>query len=263
MSENIKNENVDNSRIWQAGGIVIVLATRQLQRLLACLATPGQLVILLLTAPLIAAQWWLFFWAPVNGYTVDMAMGYFLLPITMAFTGMVLFAEKMRPLQWMALVVAILGVSYELSSTGSFSWVTLLVCLGYPPYFVLRRRLPVETRVNFAAENLLLLPLGLILLAVSAGSGERLVPDREFGLLMLFGAGALGTIAMLMFVAASTRLNLTVFGLLGYMEPVLLMTVALCLLGESIDREQAVSYAMFTAAIALVVSDACLLYLKQ
>lgn len=239
-------------------GIVIVLATRQLQRLVACLATPGQLAIFLLTSPLIAAQWWLFFWAPVNGYTVDMAMGYFLLPITMAFTGMVLFSEKMRPLQWLALVVAILGVSFELWSTGSFSWVTLLVCLGYPPYFVLRRRLPVETRVNFAAENLLLLPMGLILVAVSASNGERLVPDREFGLILLFGAGALGTIAMLMFVAASTRLNLTVFGLLGYMEPVLLMAVALFLLGESINSEQAVSYAMFTAAVALVVIDACL-----
>jgi len=67
---------------------------------------------------------------------------------------------------------------------------------------------------------------------------------------------------MLMFVAASSRLSFTVFGLLGYLEPVLLMAVALLLLGESISNEQAVSYAMFSAAIFFVVGDSYLRWKK-
>ena len=235
--------------------LMIVIAIRQMPALLACLSSPRRLAILLLTAPLIALQWWLFFWAPVNGYTVDMAMGYFFLPLTMAFTGRLVFAERLRPLQWFALLFAIAGVSFELWSTGTFSWVTLLVCLGYPPYFILRRRLPVDTRLNFAAENVLLLPVGLLFLTIAASNGERLVPDADYGLLLLFGAGAIGTVAMLMFLAASTRLSFTVFGLLGYLEPVLLMAVALFALGESISQEQFFSYGLFTASIALVVGD--------
>jgi len=238
--------------------LIIIVVTRRWRELAVCLRTPGQLVIFLLSAPLIAVQWWLFFWAPVSGFTVDMAMGYFLLPLTMAFTGKFVFGEQMRPLQWLALLVAIAGVGIEFSSTGTFSWVTLLVCLGYPPYFILRRRLPVDTRLNFAAENLLLLPVGIVLVSIAAGNGEQLVPDQSYGLVLLFGAGALGTIAMLMFVAASSRLSFTVFGLLGYLEPVLLMAVALFVLGESISDEQAVSYAMFSAAVVFVVGDSYL-----
>jgi chloramphenicol-sensitive protein RarD len=242
---------------------MIVLLTKQLPVLKACLCSPQQLGILLLTSPLVAVQWWVFFWAPVNGFTVDMAMGYFLLPLTMALTGMLVFREQMRPLQWLALLVAIAGVGVEFRSVGTFSWVTLVVCLGYPPYFILRRRLPLETRVNFAAENLLLLPLGLILVAMAANAGEQLVPDRNYGLVLLFGAGALGTIAMLMFVAASARLSFTVFGLLGYLEPVLLMAVALLVLRESISAQQAASYTMFTTAIVLVFVDGLLRWKRK
>jgi chloramphenicol-sensitive protein RarD len=192
-----------------------------------------------------------------------MAMGYFLLPLTMAFTGKFVFGEQMRPLQWLALLLAIAGVAIEVRSTGAFSWVTLLVCLGYPPYFILRRRLPLDTRLNFAAENLLLLPVGLIFVAMAAGNAEQLLPDRSYGLAWIFGAGVIGTIAMLMFVAASSRLSFTVFGLLGYLEPVLLMAVALFLLDESISDQKTVSYAMFSAAVVLVVGDSYLRWRRR
>lgn len=243
--------------------LIIIVITRRSRELNSCLRSPGQLVIFLLTASLIAVQWWLFFWAPVSGFTVDMAMGYFLLPLTMAFTGKFVFGEQMRPLQWLALLLAIAGVAIEVRSTGAFSWVTLLVCLGYPPYFILRRRLPLDTRLNFAAENLLLLPVGLIFVAMAAGNAEQLLPDRSYGLAWIFGAGVIGTIAMLMFVAASSRLSFTVFGLLGYLEPVLLMAVALFLLDESISDQKTVSYAMFSAAVVLVVGDSYLRWRRR
>ncbi len=243
--------------------LIIIAVTRRSRELASCLRSPGKLGIFLLTAPLIALQWWLFFWAPVSGFTVDMAMGYFLLPLTMAFTGKFVFGEQMRPLQWLALLVAIAGVAIEFRSTGSFSWVTLVVCLGYPPYFILRRRLPLDTRLNFAAENLLLLPVGLFFLTMAASNSEQLIPDRSYGMAWVFGAGVIGTLAMLMFVAASSRLSFTVFGLLGYLEPVLLMAVALFVLGESISDEQAVSYTMFSAAVVLVVGDSYLRWKRR
>ena len=237
---------------------IVVMASRQLPLLTGYLVNPRHLVTLSFTAPLIGLQWWLFFWAPVNGYTVDMATGYFLLPLTMACSGMLVFGERMRPLQWLALIVAIVGVFTGFWSTGSVSWVTLLVCLGYPPYFILRRRLPLGTPVNFMAENLLLLPVGLILVGLAAVNGEQLFPERDYGLLLVFGAGAMSTMAMLMFVAASARLSFTVFGLLGYLEPILLMAVALLLLGEPIDEKEAMSYAMLAMAVALVIYDGVL-----
>jgi len=47
--------------------------------------------------------WYLQLLLPLNGFTVDMAAGYFLLPLTMALTGMLVFGEQLRALQWLAL----------------------------------------------------------------------------------------------------------------------------------------------------------------
>ena len=213
---------------------------------------------LFVTSPLIALQWWVFFWGPVNGETINIAMGYFLLPITISLTGRFYFKESLSPLLWLAVGAALIGVSVELFRDHSFSWVTLLICLGYPPYFILRRKSKIATTSNFVAENILLAPLALILLYITNQQQLPLLPSLDLGILLLVGSGLLGTIAMLFFVSASTRLRFTVFGMLNYGEPILMMLVAIFLLNEFISPEQLWSYAFFAIAVLLVISDSLL-----
>ena len=52
------------------------------------------------------------------------------------------------------IIAALIGVCLELFRSHSFSWVTLLICLAYPPYFILRRKIKVSTKSNFVAENI-------------------------------------------------------------------------------------------------------------
>ena len=58
-------------------------------------------------------------------------------------------------------------------------------------------------------------------------------------------------------MAASRLLRLGLFGLLSYVEPVLLALVALAL-GESIGREQWPSYGPIFAAVGVLVLDGAL-----
>ncbi|SEL72568.1 chloramphenicol-sensitive protein RarD [Colwellia chukchiensis] len=211
-----------------------------------------------LTAPLIALQWWVFYWGPVNGETINIAMGYFLLPITMSLTGRFYFKEKMSPLLVLAVIAALVGVAVELYTSHSFSWVTLLICLGYPPYFVIRRKSTISTSTNFVAENALLAPLALTLLYITYQQQQPLLPASDAGLWLVIGAGLLGTIAMIFFVSASTRLSFTVFGMLNYGEPILLMLVAIFLLNEAILAQQLLSYGCFAIAIVLVIINSSL-----
>src|SRR5690606_27256407 len=60
-------------------------------------------------------------------------------------------------------------------------------------------------------------------------------------LLLILGLGALSAVALALMIIAGTRLNLALFGLLSYVEPVLLVMVAL-LLGESIAPDQWLTY---------------------
>ncbi|HAQ25288.1 MAG TPA: multidrug DMT transporter [Pseudomonas sp.] len=71
--------------------------------------------------------------------------------------------------------------------------------------------------------------------------------------LLIFGLGALSALALALMIIA-TRLNLALFGLLSYVEPVLLVVVAL-LLGESISPDQWLTYGAIWAAIAVLVVE--------
>tara|TARA_R100001377_G_scaffold25769_1_gene13972 strand:- start:333 stop:1244 length:912 start_codon:yes stop_codon:yes gene_type:complete len=239
-------------------GLLFLAFTRKLLVLKAIFSQPKELKILCLTSPLIALQWWIFFWGPVNGETINIAMGYFLLPITISLTGRFYFKENLSPLLWLAVSAALIGVSVELYRSHSFSWVTLLICLAYPPYFILRRKSKIPTTSNFVAENIFVTPVALLLLYFANQQQLPFLPSLDWGILLLLGSGLLGTVAMLFFVSASTRLKFTIFGMLNYGEPILMMLVAIFLLNEFISPEQLWSYGFFGIAVLLVIGDSLL-----
>src|SRR3546814_13395433 len=93
------------------------------------------------SAALIGFKLWLFSWAPLHNKALDVALGYFLLPLVMVLTGRVFYNERLSRFQLAAVALAAIGVENELVRVDSFSWATALVMFGYPPYFMLRRAL--------------------------------------------------------------------------------------------------------------------------
>ena len=118
-------------------------------------------------AALLGLQVWLFLWGSVNGHALEVSLGYFLLPLTMVLVGRYYYRERLDAWQRLAVVCACAGVLHELWLTRAFSWPSLVVALGYPPYLVLRRHLSLNSMVTFALEMLLLAPAALWVLAHS------------------------------------------------------------------------------------------------
>ena len=56
----------------------------------------------LMGSALAGSQFWLFMWAPVNGEGVNVAVGYFLFPLVMAFGGYLWFKERLTLLLLMS-----------------------------------------------------------------------------------------------------------------------------------------------------------------
>ncbi|AIY41126.1 Protein rarD [Collimonas arenae] len=89
---------------------------------------------------------------PLHGRALEVSPGYFLLPLTMVLVGRFYYQERLDIVQWLAVACALMGVLHELWMTGSFAWSTLVVALGYPPYFILRRKINANPVVVFALE---------------------------------------------------------------------------------------------------------------
>ena len=162
--------------IWTLPGVLLIVhLTRKRQALAELLRRfvrePALWALVPLMAALNAVQLWVFLWAPLNGQTVAVSMGYFLTPLVMVLVGRVLYGERMYRLQCIAVALALLGVLHELWLTRAIAWPTLLVVLGYPPYFVLRRISKMEPVSGFALEMMLIFPVALLLLYLQGEAG--------------------------------------------------------------------------------------------
>ncbi|MGE7989586.1 EamA family transporter RarD [Pseudomonas sp. NPDC089554] len=222
---------------------------------------PALLLGMLGTSALLGVQLWLFLWAPLHGRSLEVSMGYFLLPLAMVMTGRLVYGDRLSRLQTLAVGFAALGVGHELYQHGSFAWETLVVVIGYPIYFVLRKRCGTEHLGGLWCDMCLLLPVALYFVVQGPLSAADLAEHPGlYGLIPLLGA--ISACALIAYVLASRLLAFSLFGLLSYVEPVLLVAVAL-LLGETIGPDQWLTYLPIWAAVMVLVLEGIKHLLRQ
>jgi hypothetical protein len=170
---------------------------------------------------LVSVQLWLFMWAPLNGYSLDVSLGYFLLPLTMVLTGRLAYGERLSYLQKIAVFFACLGVINEVYQVGGFSWATLLVCIGYPTYFVVRKRLATDNLGGLWLDMTLTLPVAFWFVQ-SGEQGFNVFDQHPWLSLLIPLLGVISASALVVYIIASRLLPFSLFGLLSYVEPVLL-----------------------------------------
>ena len=206
-------------------------------------------VALLLTAAMLGLQQWLFTWAPGQGRGLQVALGYFIMPIMLAIIGRLVFKERLGPWRISAVVVATAAVIYQIVLVGGLSWETLVVALGYPVYFTVRRFAGIIGSAGLSAEMMLTLPVALLLLFLADPTMRTLVHLDTAA--SMIGFGILASVGLLLYIGASQLLPMSVFGLLSYLEPILLAVAAALVLSEPLPAEELPTY--ITIGVALIL----------
>lgn len=220
-------------------------------------------LLLAVSAALIGVQLWLFVWAPLHQKGLDVSLGYFVLPLAMVLVGRVFYRERISRMQWAAVAIAAVGVAHEFYRVNAFSWATALVVFGYPPYFMLRRKLRIGSLTTLWFDMLLLAPVAVFVLLVQDVGVVAQFFDypRLLGLIPLLGV--ISSVALVGYMAASRLLPLGLFGMLGYVEPVLLFGVAWLLLNESMEPAAWFTYVPIWIAISLLVAEGLSFWMKE
>ncbi len=213
--------------------------------------------LLLLSAALFGVQLWLFLWAPLHGYALPTSLGYFLLPLAMVLAGRVIFGERLTRLQQLAVLLASCGMAWELLRGGTLAWPTWMVVIGYCAYFVLRRLMRTDSLAGHWLDVLIMLPVCLWYVLAShldVPSGWHTVVQTPRLHLLIPVLGIVSAVALALYMTAHKLLPLGLFGMLSYVEPVLLVAAAL-LLGERIQPGQEAMYLLIAAAVAVMAFE--------
>ena len=213
---------------------------------------PSLVLMLLLLALNTGIQLWLFLWAPNNGQAIEVSIGYLLLPIVAVALGKIVFKEHFTLLKWLSLGFAVIGVASNIWLTGSFSWATIVAGVGYPLYITLRRYFEINTLATFFVELLLVMPFAGYFIAQTDMQPILANNQHIYYFLALFGL--VNGAAFILYIASSNLLPVNVLGLLGYVEPLVMLCVSF-MIGEVLDSKSYLLMICLALAIILLTID--------
>ncbi len=244
--------------LWSVPFLLGWLAVRgRLGDLRAVLRSRRTVAILLVTTVLIAANWLTYILAIATGRVVQASLGYYINPLLNVLMGMVFLRERLRPVQWVSVLLAAAGVTYLAASFGSVPFISLILAGTFSLYGLLRKTVPADGPVGLAVETSLLLPVVVGYIAVQAAHDDMafLHVSRKIDVLLLL-AGLATTVPLLWFTNAVRRLRLATIGFLQYLSPSLQLLLAVAVYDEPFTRTHLVTFSFIWAALALYSIDA-------
>lgn len=211
------------------------------------------LVLLLVTSVLIGTNWLLYVYAVTSGQILAASLGYYLNPLANVLLGRFILKERLSWIQWTAVAIAAAGISALAAGALGQLWISLILCVSFATYGLLRKVASVDAVAGLSVETALLAPLALLWLGwgLAAGLPAFGTTSTEGALLAL--AGIISTTPLLLFTAAARRLRYSSLGMLQFLAPTLQFLLAVFAYGEPFTTAHAIAFGAIWTALALYV----------
>jgi chloramphenicol-sensitive protein RarD len=249
-------EIVSHRAVWTLVFCFIVLAaTKALKSTLATLKRPKIAARLFLTSLLISINWLVYIWATNNGHVVEASLGYYINPLIIIGFGVILLKEKMRPLQWVAVAIASIGVLVLTIDYGRLPWIALALAISWGSYGLIKKQLGLGALEGLAIETFIsaFFYLGYLIYIGNQGTGQF---GHSWGLtILLMSAGAVTAIPLLLFNGSTNRLPFTTIGLLQYITPTLQFSVGVWVRHEDMPPARWVGFLIIWVALTTLALD--------
>ena len=249
-------EIVSHRAVWTLVFCFIILAlTKTLKSTLSLLKRPKIVAGLFLGSILISINWIIYIYAANNEHVVEASLGYYINPIVVIATGVIVLKEKMRPLQWLAVGIATLGVAVLTIDYGRLPWIALGLALSWGSYGLVKKQLGLGALEGLSIETLLSSGFYLAYLIWLGNSGEGHFTYSLTLTVLLIGGGAVTAIPLLLFNGSTNRLPLTLIGLLQYITPTIQFCIGVWYYNEDMSTARWVGFLIIWVALMSLATD--------
>ena len=249
-------EIVSHRAVWTMVFCIVVLAlTHALKSTLATFKRPKVAIKLLTTTILISINWLVYIWATNNNHVVEASLGYYINPLIIIAFGVILLKEKMRPLQWAAVSIATIGVVVLTVDYGRLPWDALALALSWGTYGLVKKQLGLGALEGLAIETMIaFIPYCGYLIFIGA-KGEGQFGNGTVLTILLFSAGAITAIPLLLFNGSTNRLPYSTIGLLQYITPTIQFSIGVWINHEAMPTARWVGFIFIWLALITLAGD--------
>lgn len=237
--------------------VAVVLLLRRVTRLRAVLADRRTVLMLALAAVTISVNWCVFIYGVNSGRVVETSLGYFINPLVSVAMGVVIFGERMRRAQWVAIALAVAACLILTWDYGRVPYIALALAFSFGTYGLAKKRANAGAIESLTVETALVGPvaLGYLVWLGSTGAGAFGTTGASHALL-LASTGIVTAVPLLCFGAAATRIPLSAIGLLQYLTPTMHFGIGVFVYGEEMPASRLAGFALVWLALAIFTTDA-------
>ncbi|MFZ6747821.1 EamA family transporter RarD [Undibacterium sp. Ren11W] len=204
------------------------------------------------SALLLSVNWFIYIWAINNGRVIDASLGYFITPLVSVLLGYTFLHERLRHLQSIALGLAAAGVAWLTWQTGHPPWIGLALALSFGTYGLLRKTAALGPLEGLSLETALLFPFALgYLIWLNQNGQTTYLASSDSARWLLFAAGPITAIPLLLFAAAARRIPMATLGVLQYISPTLQLILGVYLYNESFGSARLLGFLAIWLALVL------------
>jgi chloramphenicol-sensitive protein RarD len=234
---------------------IVLLIQRRTADLRAALRSPRTLALAGLTAAIISVNWGVYVWAIGSGHALDAALGYYINPLFSVFLGATLLGERLKPLQILAIVLAVAAVALLTWQAGRLPVVALILTLSWGAYAYCKRTLPIGPNQGFFLEVLLLAPFALAYVLWLSVTGSAHFPGSPADMTLLAGTGLVTAGPLMIYANGAKLLRLSTIGMMQYIAPTMIFLTAVYIFGEPFDRVKLYAFALIWLGLILFTAS--------
>ena len=207
--------------------------------------------------------------AMVTNNVVEASLGYYINPLVSIVLGLVVFRERLTPLQIAATVLSAAGVIYFTVNYGSFPWIALVLAFTFGIYGAVKKRGGYPAVPTIAVEGIVALPFAIVALVAVAIAGQSVFFSPDMSLeawqtrVLLVLTGPITAVPLILFATAANKTPLSLIGFIQYISPTISLLSGVLVLGEPFTSAHAVCFACIWAGAVLVIADAIRKQVRQ
>jgi chloramphenicol-sensitive protein RarD len=250
-------EIVAHRVLWSLLFVALLLTVlRRWGQVRAVVRDRRSVLVLAAAAVLIAGNWLVFVYGVNSGHVVETSLGYFINPLVSVLLGVVFFAERLRPLQWTAVGIAVVAVVVLTLDYGHPPWIALALALTFGTYGLMKKLVRVEAAPGLLVETAIVAVPAAVVVGVLQGRGDGSFVAAGAGhALLLVSSGIATAVPLLLFAAATRRVPLSTVGLLQYVTPLMQLSIGVFVDREPMPPARLAGFAIVWVALAVFTVD--------
>jgi len=246
-------EVVAHRILWSipiAGAVLIALG--RTADIKAAIRSPRTLALAALTATLISVNWGIYVWAIAVGRTVEGALGYYINPLMSVALGAIFLGERLKPVQLVAVGLAVAAVLVLTVEAGGMPWISLALASSFAVYGFLRKTLPIGPSQGFFLEvSILAIPSLAYVLWLQMHGTSHFVWSQPENMLLLLLCGPATAVPLMLYGFGARLLKFSTIGLMQYMAPTMVFLIAVFVFHEPFSVWKMVAFLLIWVGLAL------------